>query len=495
MGNPPTRPSLVCFTLMALLSASQSFGEQGNTLVGYGARQKALSAADVADSRDPMSMAVNPAGIVGLDREYQFGITAILPDRGYDAFSYDPLHHPLVVVAPGHAESGQSLFPVGNGGFIQPIDAQSAWGLVVYGNSGGNTSYSFNNFKAPIYAPNIVVPTSPVGPLFGPGPLLAPTMGGPFGGGFAGIDLRQGFFSLDYAKKFGPVTIGFAPTIAVQMLNIQGLKPLAVYSSDPYHLSDDAYDWSFGGGFRIGLEYEIVKGLRFGFAGATPMFSTNFGKYGGTIADHGKLDIPASLNAGFALDPTPDLTLMAGWRHIFYSAVHSLGAPSAPLFYGTLGSSGGPGLGWRDSDMASFGVEWRALKPLTLRLGYAYATMIIGPQDIWINVLTPALTQHHASGGFKYELTKNSSIDFATIYAFKNSQSGPEAQPFAAFAYTLFANFPLVGPVPVAHVPVISLPQFNSYTKITAWLSVLEFSLSYSYKFDTGDNRLFPTHF
>jgi len=427
-----------------------------------------------------MAMSVNPAGIVGLGSQIQLGLTALLPDRGYDAFSYDPVHNPLVILAPGHVESGQPLFPVPNGGFVRSIDAESAWGLVIYGNGGVNTSYSFNNFKAPIYAPNITVP-SIIGPLSGPGPLLAPSWGGPFGGGFAGVDLRQTFFSLDYARKLGPLTIGFAPTIAVQMLNIQGLKPLAAYSSDPYHFSDDAYDWSFGGGFRLGLEYSILPNLRFGLGGATPMFATRFGKYGGTLADHGKLDVPASLNAGFAFDATPELTLMAGWKRIFYSAVHSLGAPSAPLFYGAFGSSGGPGLGWRDTDLASFGVEWRALKPLTLRLGYAYSTAMIGSQDIWINVLAPALTHHHASGGFKYEIDKNSSIDFATVYAFKNTLSGQEAQPYAAFAYTLFA-----GPFPVAHVPVTVLPKYNPYTSITAWLSGVEFCLSYTYKFDAA---------
>jgi long-chain fatty acid transport protein len=484
------RALFASLSFAALATATTGMAAEGITLIGYGARQKALAGADVADSRDPMSMAVNPAGIVGLPHEFQAGITLLLPNRGYDASG------PLVVVAPGHVESGRPAFPVPNGGSVHPIDADSAWGEVTYGNGGINTAYGFNNIKPPIYAPNQVVPTGLPAPFPGAitlkGPLLSPTLGGPFGGGFAGIDLEQSFFSLVYARKFGPVTIGFAPTLAAQMANVQGLKTLAPYSADPYHLSDNGYDWSFGGGFRVGAQYEPLPGLRLGVAGSTPMWMTQFGKYAGAIADHGKLDVPANVSAGVAYDVTPDLTVMADWKHIFYSSVRSLGNSSFPLYPGVLGSINGPGFGWRDTDMESFGIEYRALKPLTLRLGYAHSSPMIGSKDVTLNVLAPAISIHHVSGGFKYEITKNSSIDFATVYAFRNTVSGPEAQPYAAFAYSIPA---IPGVSPARAIPVGVAPKYNPSTNITAYLSGLEFSVSYSYKFDTGDTSWFPTHF
>jgi long-chain fatty acid transport protein len=467
MKNPLKRASFVYLAAMALLASSQSFAAEGVELVGYGARQKALSGADIADSRDAMAMSVNPAGIVGLDSQFQFDLAGIFADRGYEATG------PLVLVAPGWVQSGQPAFPVPNGGAIHPIDAESAWGWVFYGNGGINTTYGFNNYKPAIYAPNVTPPA--LGGLTLVGPLIAPSFGGPFGDGYAGIDLRQEFVSIDYARKFGPVMIGVAPTVAVQIVNIQGLQTLYPYSWDPYHLSNNGYDWSFGGGLRFGLEYSILPNLRFGLSAATPMFMTPFGKYAGAIADHGRMDVPANINAGFALDAASDLTLMGGWKHIFYHDVPSLGAPSFPLFYGQLGSFGGPGFGWRDTDMASFGVEWRALKPLTLRLGYAYSTAMIGSQDVTLNVLAPAITHHNLSGGFKYEIDKNNSIDFSTVYALKNTLSGPEAQPYASFAYTL--------PFGLGSVPVTVPPVFNPYTKITTWLSAVEISLSWTYKF------------
>jgi long-chain fatty acid transport protein len=320
--------------------------------------------------------------------------------------------------------------------------------------------------------------------------LIGPTAGGPFGGGFAGIDYQQEFFSVVYAHKIGAVTLALAPTLAAQSLNIQGLKTLAPWSRDPYHLSDNGYDYSFGGGIRLGLQYEITKGLRFGLAGATPMFMSNFEKYAGAVGDHGKLDIPADVTAGFAYDLRPDITIMVDWKHIFYSAVPALGNPSGPIYPGSLGSFGGPGFGWRDTDAEAFGVEWRATKQLTLRAGYRHTSPMIGSQDVTLNVLAPALTVHHAAGGFKYELTKNSSIDFGAVYAFKNTLSGQENVPYVAFPYALPSP-----PYPVSSFPVVVQPHYGAGTNVTASLSGLELSLSYTYKFDPGDDSWIPNHF
>ena len=159
MKNPLKRSSsFASIVMMALLPASQSLAAEGIELIAYGARQKALAGADVADSRDAMSMSINPAGIVGLDSQFQAGLTLLLPDRGYEATG------PLVVVAPGYVQSGEPIFPVPNGGVVHRIDDESAWGLVVFGNGGVNTSYGFNNYKPAISAPNVGLPSPPSRP-------------------------------------------------------------------------------------------------------------------------------------------------------------------------------------------------------------------------------------------------------------------------------------------------------------------------------------------
>lgn len=428
----------------AALAPSASFGADGYFVVGYGPRQRALAGAGVADGRDGMAASVNPATIVGLDRQFAIGVTANLAYRGYSTTGLPR------VVAPGDVRSGRSWTPIPNTGSVRPIDADSAWSLVSYSNGGINTAYDVRNFRAPL--------------------------GGPFGGGFAGIDIRQAFFSADYARRFhtaiGPITIGLAPTIAAQMVNIQGLRALAAYSIDQWEMSDMAFDWSFGGGFRAGLLWGITDKLRFGLSGSTPMWMTPLDKYSGLFGDGGRFDIPAQLQAGFAFDILPDLTLMADWRHVFYSAVPAIGNGGGPLRLRSLG--GDTGLDYRDTDSASFGVEWRATPALALRMGYHYATLAPRARSLTFAALAPNVNNHHLGAGFNYAVTKNSSFDFAFLWAFKNTASGYEAIPQSA---------------------ALPFGRINTAATINVWAYGGAFTVGYNYKFDADDDSWLPTHF
>jgi long-chain fatty acid transport protein len=358
---------------------------------------------------------------------------------------------------------------VPNAAYVQPIDSDSAWGVATYGNGGLNTSYDIGHFKPPIKA--------------GPGGVITvvPSFGGVLGGGAAGVDLQQSFMSATYARNFGPITVGFSPTLAVQMLNAQGLTILSPYSSNMYNFSDMGYDWSVGGGFRVGFQWRATNELRFGFAGATPMFMSKLEKYRGLIADQGSFDIPATVIAGVAYDLLPNLTLMADWRHIFYSAT-TLGNQSFPIWYGSFGLSGGLGFDWRDTDSASFGVEWRTTPNLALRAGYHYSTVPGRDRAATLTALAPAVGAHSVNGGFGYQLTKNSSIDFAAIYDFKNSVS-------------YFENVPFVGRAFSPPIALNVLPHYNTNATITAWGRATQFTVGYNYKWDAGDTSWIPSHF
>ncbi|MFO1104447.1 MAG: outer membrane protein transport protein [Methylocystis sp.] len=435
---------LVTFVALAAAIPTGTFAADGFFVTGYGPRQKALAGASVADGRDGMAAAVNPATIVGLDRQYAIGVTANLFYRGYSTTGLPR------VVAPGEVRSGRSWTPIPNTGSIRPIDADSAWSFVSYSNGGINSAYDVRNFRAPL--------------------------GGPYGGGFAGVDIRQAFFSIDYARRFhtaiGPITIGLAPTIAAQMVNIQGLQALAPYSTNPWEMSDMGFDWSFGGGVRLGVLWGITDKLRFGFSGSTPMLMSPLAKYSGLFAEQGRFDIPAQLQAGFAYDLTPDLTLMADWRHIFYSAVPAIGNGGGPLRLRSLGA--GTGLDYQDTDSASFGVEWRATPGLALRAGYHYSTVPLRSRSLNFAALAPSLAKHHLGAGFNYAVTRNSSFDFAFLWAFKNSVSGYEAIPQTA---------------------TLPFGRINTAANINVWAYGGAFTVGYNYKFDADDESWLPTHF
>lgn len=441
-----SRPLTLALLALILCGGSAVRAADGYFMIGYGPRQKALAGAGTADQRDAMAISANPAGIVGLERQFQLGMSVVNGDRGYYTKG-EP-----VVVAPGHNQSGRAWFPVPNGGYVQPIDKNSAWSIATYANGGVNTAYSWGHWRGPL--------------------------GGPFGGGFAGADLQQAFMSVAYARRFttplGAVTLGLAPTIAVQMFNLQGVKTFAPYSTDPWQLSDMAYDWSWGGGVRAGLQWAVTDRLRFGFSGSTPMWMSRLDKYSGIIADYGRFDIPANLQAGVAFDLLPEVTVMLDWRHIFYSQIPSLANPSNPITLKSMGSPNGPGFDWTDTDAGAIGVEWRHSPNLTLRGGYRYVSDAVRARSVTVNILSPVLTNHHGSVGANYAFTKNSSLDFAFIYGFRSAKTGPEWIPQSP-------GLPFGAPNPRATIT----------PRVEGW----EINLGYNYKWNAGDASFIPTQF
>ncbi|MGJ0505785.1 MAG: OmpP1/FadL family transporter [Methylocystis sp.] len=255
------------------------------------------------------------------------------------------------------------------------------------------------------------------------------------------------------------------------MFNLQGAGVFLPYSTDPNRLSDMGYDWSWGGGARVGATWGVTDRFRLGFSAASPMWMTRLEKYRGILADYGRFDIPANLQAGAAYDLLPNLTVMADWRHIFYSAVAALGNPSNPLQYKTMGTASGPGFDWTDTDSGSVGVEWRYSPALTLRSGYHYTTNPLRWRSVTVNVLAPVINRHHASAGANWAFTEHSSIDFAFVYAFKNSFTGVEWIP---------------------QQPGLPFGAANPRATITPWVQGWELTLGYNYKWSKGDESLIP---
>ena len=348
-------PALV----MALIGTTSALATEGYFLGGYGALQSSLAGAGVANPSDAMTQTLNPAGLVDVDRQFNIGVSAFAPSRGYDASNTG-------FVAPGSHSSSIPLFLIPNMAYTQPIDATSSWGVAVFGNGGMNTDYRGVANLAP--------------------GCLGPQPGqGVFCGGKAGVNLSQGFLQATYAKRFG--------------------------------------DFSFGIGLRAGAEWRTAPNFRIGIAGATPTYMTKFSKYKGLFADQGSFDIPGFITAGIAYDAVPALTLMADYKHIFYSNVAAVGNSSQVA--AQFGSTGGPGFGWRDVDVIAFGAEWRAMPKLTLRAGAEFNTNPVTSRNVTLNILAPGVTTSQYSAGLSYRVTANSSLDLAAYYAANGGASGP----------------------------------------------------------------------
>jgi len=378
----------------AAFAATAARATDGYFEEGVSPADKATGGAGGAEGRDALTLGNNPAGLLDVGQQLNLDLSLFAPSRGYAATGGASLP------ASGAHNSSYDLFGIPAIGYAQPIDGESSWGFALYGNGGMNTDYKFSVAGAP---------------------------GGPFYGGKTGVNLEQAFLAVGYAHRFGSLSIGVAPLLAVQSFSAYGLANFAGASSDAANFTNKGGSYAYGGGLRGGVEWRATDAFRIGVSATTPIWSTDFTKYSGLFANGGSFDIPATISAGVAYDVAPTLTLLADYKHIFYGEVESIANSSLLWLSGTLfGTSNGPGFGWHDVDIVSLGVEWRATKDLTLRAGYSHNTDPIRSADALLNILAPGVVTDHISAGASYALNKNSSLDFAAVYAPEHSVTGSD---------------------------------------------------------------------
>jgi long-chain fatty acid transport protein len=381
------RLSAAVAALAVGMSGTAAYATDGYFQDGYGASQTALAGAGVAYSQDAMAIALNPAGLTHVDDQTVAGMAIFMPSRSYSAADlYGPSHDP---VAPGSHDSGNNWFPVPDFAWTKHLGPDTVLGIGLYGNGGMDTRYPNTVFQFP--------------GSYGP----------------TGIDLNQAFLSVSLSQRYGPLSVGVAPVFATQLFNAIGIGGFAnpAFSASPANVSNNFYAISFGGGARVGAEYEFSPNLRIGVAGSTPIWMSNFDIYSGLFANHGNFDIPASITAGISYDVRPNITVMFDYKHIFYHEIESIGNEQPPFTPGLLGSSNGPGFGWNDVNVYKVGVQWQYNPRWTLRAGYSYNDSPLNARDIMFNILAPATVQHHITGGVKYAWSQNLDLEFSAMYA------------------------------------------------------------------------------
>jgi len=154
---------------------------------------------------------------------------------------------------------------------------------------------------------------------------------------------------------------------------------------------------------------------------------SKFDKYKGLFAGDGSFDIPASYGVGLAVKTSPQVTLAADVQRILYSDVNAVGnSLSNP---GLLGTSGGPGFGWRDVTAFKLGASYAYSSELTLRGGYDHCTQAIPGSQTLFNVLAPGVVQDHVTLGATWTLANKSELSLGYMHAFENSVNGTNAIP------------------------------------------------------------------
>lgn len=399
--------ALVAMTLG--LAAPVAQATNGYWSHGYGPKSKAIAGACVAMIYGPMCASTNPASMVRVGNQLEFGLSIFSPDRGFTANDdASPVGPPLgpASIPPGDYDSDNSLFYIPHFGYNRMLDERSSVSVAFGGNGGLNTEYDaavFQNFGNPLFPETLA--TSPTG-----------------------IDMIQAFLGITYSRALNERhSIGITPILAIQTLEAKGLEPFKPFSLHPDKLTGQGQEISLGGGFRLGWLGQVTDRLRLGVSYQSKMWMQPFDDYKGLLAEQGDFDIPANMDIGFAFDITPDLTFAFDYQRIWYSDVPAIGNPADLVFIPgstLLGTDDGLGFGWEDMNIYKFGLDWRASPTLTLRAGYSRNNQVIPDDQALFNILAPATVRDHYTAGFSYRLSDKYELSGAAMYAPEEEISG-----------------------------------------------------------------------
>lgn len=402
---------------LLLVSTTGTWAASGYFLYSYGTNSRAMGGTGVALSDGPMAIAANPAAIVGLrGTQAQVGATLLHSNAGYRASDFPPPSTPppgSFPLAPGMYETDPDvpaefadIFPIPHAAFTYRLDSESAVGIGVYGNGGLNTEYEpFDNPTCPASTPER----------------------GALCFGTAASDIAQLFVTPTYARQLTPnLRIGVSLVAAYQTLEVRGLQAFAPASRAPGKLSDNGHDSAVGYGGKLGLQWRIRPGLRFGATYQSRVYMTEFDDYAGLLAEQGDFDTAPYLQAGFAWDMTERWTLAADYQEIRFSEIPALA--NEPEAGGRLGDDNGPGFGWEDTRLYKVGARFRASPKWTFRMGYAHGSQPQDRDELFMNLVTLSLFEHHFSLGVSQRLSEANTLDLGVVWVPETSLAGPNAR-------------------------------------------------------------------
>jgi len=376
---------------------SPVYATNGYWAHGYGAKSKSIAGACVAMAFDAMCANNNPASLAMIGNRLDYGLALFMPHRHFTA--NDNASSASPIITPGEYESDNDFFLIPHISYNYMINDKDAFGLAINIHSGGvNTEYDsaiFHDFANA--SDSSTIPNFPTG-----------------------LDLVQMLVGASYARQITPQhAVGITPIFAVQSIKAQGLQPFTQYSLYPQQVTDKGYDFSFGGGVRIGWLGKITSRLTLGASYQSQLLMTPFEDYKGLLAEEGDFDIPSTYQIGLAFKIMPTLTVAVDYQHIDYSSIKALGnRADLSLVAGqtSLGNDEGLGFGWEDMEVIKMGIEWQYRPDLILRAGFSQANEAFPSQGLF-NILAPTVARTHLTAGFTVPLNEQVEFSMSFMYA------------------------------------------------------------------------------
>lgn len=405
----------IAASAVVMMFASTVHATNGYFLPGFGVKSQGAGGVGIAMQADSLSQVSNPANLSKLGMRVDLGLSLFNPERFSETGAGTGLPASGVAGLGLFNESNDStntLFLMPDMAFSMPLTERLSAGIAIVGNGGMNTTYTNGN-------------------IFGFGNPL-PGSTSEFGGArdTVGVDIVQILIPVSVAYKVtSQNSLGASLNLAVQRFKAQGIGRFAQFgiSSDPDRLTNNGFDYSFGGGVKLGwLGSYFDDRLSVGAAWSSKTYMTKFDKYRGLFAEQGDFDIPENYGIGLAIKPIQRFTVAFDVSRIKYSGVASIANPGP----GTLGGSGvaedtilndianvngsshpqalgmdrGMGFGWKDMTVYKLGLIYDVNDRLTLRAGYNYGKTPIRNDQLVFSALAPATVEKHYSVGFTYQM-------------------------------------------------------------------------------------------
>ncbi|GBG13793.1 long-chain fatty acid transport protein [Novimethylophilus kurashikiensis] len=396
--------SLLSSVVIATI-ATDAVATNGYFSNGYGVKSLGMGGVGIALPQDALAAATNPAGMGLIGDRVDFGLTWFKPNRESRLRNTAGGSGALDGTYDGNDTDN---FFIPEFGYNRQINPDVTLGVSVYGNGGMNTDYSKGI------------------------PYFNTT------GSRTGIDFSQLFVAPTATWKFAPgQVIGLAVNLAYERFEAKGLQNFdnPSFTSATGHVTNRGHDNAFGGGIRIGWIGQLNDTVTLGATYQTKTYFSKFDKYKGLFANGGEMGAPANYGLGIAFKATPQLTLAADVQRILYSDSDTIGNLSlATLFSGKqLGSSNGPGFGWRDVTATKIGASYAYNDNLILRAGYDHTSQPIRKSETLFNILAPGVVQDHLSLGATWTLPTKGELSFFYSHAFRKTVHGSGSIPLAGF--------------------------------------------------------------
>lgn len=378
---------------LAGVAVPAAYATDGYFQPGYSVKANGMGGVGIALPQDALAAATNPAGMALIGNRADFGVSLFRPDRE------------ATIGGTTYSGNDQQNFMIPEAGVNYMLNPTMSFGVSLYGNGGMNSGYSS-------------IMNSGTGLMNG-----------------AGVDLQQMFISPTFGWRITPTqTVGVAVNLVHQSFRANGIAAFGQVSQSPQNLSDNGHSSSNGVGVRIGWIGELAPGFSLGATYQPKTHMSKFDKYSGLFAGGGSFDIPANYGIGFAWKTGP-LTVAGDVMRILYSGVAAIGNTSTsfctPLNYpncALLGSSNGPGFGWKDVTVVKVGVAYAVNQALTVRAGWNHSDNPVTSENVFFNTIAPGVVKDHLSLGMTYALGNNMEISADYIHAFRNSVTGQAPQ-------------------------------------------------------------------